>query len=178
MESPESIQDASSLHQGQRKWPSIDHRVYPFVVIDTFCFHHPFQNLWLGSCSPYSPLVMIYTATNVCKAHLTVVLCQAYIISLTRCHFFLPFASFLTALLRQWQGQSLSPRWGLVSALMNVCHLWTGHWDIIWWKVGSLSRRSQGLKPLPPSSCLTILQLLFLKWSKWGEQLSVILSNV
>lgn len=76
--------------------------MYVFLLSLTFFVPHPpSQNLWPGSSSPSSPLVMIYTASNICQTHLMMVLCQAYLISLTPCHLFLPFSFLLTALLRQ-----------------------------------------------------------------------------
>lgn len=64
--------------------------IYKSLCISFHChwlplphLHPPLQNLWSGSSSPYSPLVMIYMATNVCQAHIMIVLCQPYLISLT-----------------------------------------------------------------------------------------------
>lgn len=50
---------------------------------------------------------------------------------------------------------------------MNVCHPWTGLWDITQWKVGPLSWRSRGFKPPPPPP--------FPKRCKWSTKLSLLI---
>lgn len=61
----------------------------PFFLFHTLFFH----NLRPGSSCLFRPLLVIYTATNVCQAQLMVVLCKAYLISLTlQCHLSTTFA--------------------------------------------------------------------------------------